>query len=92
MNEEIMMKFPYIKEEVLKKYPEARVKVIGNKFVLDDGFGKAVISDYPDLAVCDSVYNAWKNALVVGHWKKIEKRSIKKFKKDVSRIKIDEFE
>ena len=92
MNEKIMMRFPYIKEEILKKYPEARTKVVGGKFILDDGFGKAIIPEYPDLAACNTVYDAWKNALVVSHWKKIEKRSVKKFKRDVSRIKIDEYE
>ena len=92
MNEKRMATFPWIKERVLKKYKEARVVTKSNdKFVIEDGFGKAIIANYPELAVCDSVYDAWKNAMVVDHWNHTQKRNTKKFKNDVSQIKIEEY-
>ena len=93
MNEKRMATFPGIKWEVLKKYKEAKIiSKANNKFVVEDGFGKAIIANYPELAVCDNVYDAWKNVLIVDHWNKIEKRNNKIFQKDLSRIKIDKYQ
>lgn len=87
-----MATFPGIKAKVLKKYKTANLIAKTNgKFVIQDEFGRAIIANYPELAVCDNVYDAWKNAMVVDHWSRIGRRNTKKFQNDVSKIEIQEF-
>ena len=92
MNELRMATFPGIKARVLKKYKKAKIVAKANgKFVVEDGFGRSIIANYPELAVCDNVYDAWKNAMVADHWNYIGKRNTKKFRNDVAKIEIQEF-
>jgi hypothetical protein len=54
------------------------------KLYIADSVGKNLIGEkYPDLALADDVFTAWKNAYLVEHWNRQEARSIKGIKTDI---------
>ena len=87
INERRYEQFKKYKRTVLRMFPHAETKVRPNgKFTVEDGFGRCILRHYPDVALCDNVFNAWKNITIIKHWDRIEQRNIKKSRIDVKNV------
>ena len=70
---------------VQKKFKGAHTKTNsdGRFYVADKDKKNLIGTKYPDLALADDVYTAWKNAYVVEHWNRQEARSIRGIRADI---------
>ncbi len=79
--------FRKLKSQIQKKYKGAQTVCRNGKFCVEQN-GKNLIQNYPDLAMSDSVYGAWKNTSIVLHWDKIDTRNSRTLKNDLSAVTV----
>tara|TARA_Y100000592_G_scaffold46214_1_gene73349 strand:+ start:2170 stop:2541 length:372 start_codon:yes stop_codon:yes gene_type:complete len=87
MNEKRLYEFQKIKKSIKRKFPNATTKFSTSAgYKVEDGNGRAIIANYPDLCYSDTVFGAWKNTNIVLHWNNIENRNVKKSRIDIKNI------
>jgi len=79
--------FRKLKSQIQKKYKGAQTVSRNGKFCVEQD-GKNLIQNYPDLAMSDSVYDAWKNTSIVLHWDKIDTRNSRTLRNDLSAVTV----
>jgi len=79
--------FRKLKSQIQKKYKTAQTVSRNGKFCVEHE-GKNLIQGYPDLAMSDNVYDAWKNTSIVLHWDKIDTRNSRTLKNDLSAVTV----
>ena len=79
--------FRKLKSQITKKYKGAKTVARNGKYCVEEN-GKNLIQNYPDLAMSDSVYDAWKNTSIVLHWDKIDTRNSRTLKNDLSAVTV----
>ena len=79
--------FRKLKSQIHKKYKTATTVCRNGKFCVEYE-GRNLLQGYPDLAMADSVYDAWKNTSVVLHWDKIDTRNSRTLKNDLSAVTV----
>jgi hypothetical protein len=86
------LEYQLMKEAVLKKYPNAKVTMIGGKFAITSNGINVVSPDYGNLMLNDSIKNAWKSAYITNYiWNKNISRNVKGISKP-KEIEITDFE
>ena len=85
LNERKKQKFWEMQQFLKKKFKGAHTKTSqsGKYFVADSNEKNLIGENYPDLALADDVYTAWKNAFTVEHWDRMEARQVKGIRKDI---------
>ena len=73
--------------QIQKKYKTAQTVSRNGKFCVEQD-GKNLIKNYPDLAMADNVYDAWKNTSIVLHWDKIDTRNSRTLRNDLSAVTV----
>ena len=79
--------FRKLKSQIQKKYRTAKTVSRNGKFCVEYE-GRNLLQGYPDLAVADNVYDAWKNTSIVLHWDKIDTRNSRTLKNDISAVTV----
>jgi hypothetical protein len=79
--------FRKLKSQITKKYKTAETVSRNGKFCVEQD-GKNLIQNYPDLAMSDNVYDAWKNTSIVLHWDKIDTRNSRTLRNDLSSVTV----
>ena len=79
--------FRKLKSQIQKKYKTARTVSRNGKFCVEHE-GRNLLQGYPDLAMADSVYDAWKNTSIVLHWDKIDTRNSRTLRNDLSSVTV----
>ena len=79
--------FRKLKSQIQKKYKTAATVSRNGKFCVEHE-GRNLLQGYPDLAMADSVYDAWKNTSIVLHWDKIDTRNSRTLKNDISAVTV----
>ena len=79
--------FRKLKSQIQKKYKTAQTVGRNGKFCVEYE-GRNLLQGYPDLAMADSVYDAWKNTSIVLHWDKIDTRNSRTLKNDISAVTV----
>jgi hypothetical protein len=89
--EAFMAKFKRTKKRLIKKFPEAKLHKTPNGGCYIGQSGKNIIGeDYPDLAVANSAWEAWRNLDTVEYWNRINNRNKKKLRKSLEHIVVSE--
>ena len=79
--------FRKLKSQIQKKYKTAQTVSRNGKFCVEHE-GRNLLQGYPDLAMADNVYDAWKNTSIVLHWDKIDTRNSRTLKNDLSAVTV----
>ena len=68
-----------------RKFKGIETKMSPNgQFYVSDSNGRNLIGNkYPDLALADAIFTAYKNAYIVEHWNRMEARQVKGIRKDI---------
>jgi len=68
-----------------RKFKGIETKMSPNgQFYISDSNGRNLIGNkYPDLALADDIFTAYKNAYIVEHWNRMEARQVRGIRKDI---------
>jgi len=89
--EVFMTKFKRTKKRLLKAYPGAELSSTPNGQFYIGQKGKNIIGEeYPDLAISDSAWEAWRNLDTVEYWNRINNRNKKKLRKSLEHIVVSD--
>ena len=87
--EAFMSRFNRTKKRLLKKFPGAALSSTPSGQYYVGQNGKNIIGeDYPDLAISNSGWEAWRNLETVEYWNRINNRNKKKLKKSLEHIVV----
>ena len=86
-----MSKFQRTKKRLVKKFPGAKLDSSPNGGFYIGQNGKNIIGeDYPDLAIANSAWEAWRNLDTVEYWNRINDRNKKKLRKSLDHIVVSD--
>ena len=89
--EAFMSKFEKTKKRLVKKFPEAKLSATTSGGFYIGQRGKNIIGEeYPDLAIANSAWEAWRNLDTVEHWNRINTRNKRKLRKSLDYIDISD--
>jgi len=87
--EAFMSKFKRTKKRLIKSFPGAELTTTPSGQVYIGQNGKNIIGEeYPDLAISNSAWEAWRNLDTVEHWNRINTRNSKKLRKSLDHIVV----
>ncbi len=87
--EAFLSRFARTKKRLLKKFPGATLSATpsGQSYISQDG--KNIIGEeYPDLAIANTAWEAWRNLDTVEYWNRINTRNKKKLRKSLNHIVV----
>lgn len=89
--EAFLAKFKRTKKRLSKKFPEAALhSTPSGKFYIGQKGKNIIGEEYPDLAIANSAWEAWRNLDTVEHWNRINTRNRKKLKKSLDHIVVSD--
>ncbi len=89
--EAFMSRFQRTKKRLLKRYPGAELTKTPSGKVYIGQKGRNIIGEeYPDLAISNSAWEAWRNLDTVEYWNRINNRNKKKLKKSLEHIVVSD--
>jgi len=89
--EAFMSRFKRTKKRLEKKFPGAKLSRIASGGYYIGQHGKNIIGEeYPDLAIANSGWEAWKNLDTVEYWNRINDRNKKKLRKSLEHIVVSD--
>ena len=89
--EAFMSRFKRTKKRLLKKFPGAQLSSTPSGQYYVGQKGKNIIGEeYPDLAIANSGWEAWRNLDTVEYWNRINNRNKKKLRKSLEHIVVSE--
>jgi len=87
--EAFMSKFKRTKKRLIKRFPGAMLSSTPDGGLYIGQKGKNIIGEeYPDLAISNSAWEAWRNLDTVEHWNRINTRNSKKLRKSLDHIVV----
>ena len=87
--EAFMSKFKRTKKRLEKRFPDAELSSTPSGQFYIGQYGKNIIGEeYPDLAIANSAWEAWRNLDTVEYWNRINTRNKKKLKKSLQHIVV----
>lgn len=87
--EAFMSKFGRTKKRLIKKFPGAELTTTpsGQMYIGQNGIN-IIGEEYPDLAIANSAWEAWRNLDTVEYWNRINTRNKKKLRKSLQHIVV----
>ena len=87
--EAFMSRFQRTKKRLTKKFPGAKLSKTPSGQVYISQEGKNIIcEEYPDLAIANTAWEAWRNLDTVEYWNRINNRNKKKLRKSLNHIVV----
>ena len=89
--EAFLSRFQRTKKRLTKKFPGAKLSKTPSGQVYISQEGKNIIcEEYPDLAIANTAWEAWRNLDTVEYWNRINNRNKKKLRKSLEHIVVSE--
>ena len=87
--EAFMSKFARTKKRLIKRFPGAELSSTPDGKLFIGQAGRNIIGEeYPDLAIANSAWEAWRNLDTVEHWNRINTRNKRKLRKSLDHIVV----
>ena len=87
--EAFLSRFSRTKKRLLKRFPGAELNKTPSGGVYIGQLGKNIIGEeYPDLAIANTAWEAWRNLDTVEYWNRINNRNKKKLRKSLNHILV----
>ena len=87
--EAFMSKFKRTKKRLEKRFPGAELDTTPSGQFFIGQYGRNIIGEeYPDLAIANSAWEAWRNLDTVEHWNRINTKKKKKLRKSLQHIVV----
>jgi len=85
-----MSKFKRTQKRLVKKFPGAALASTPSGYYIGQNGKNIIGEEYPDLAIANSGWEAWRNLDTVEYWNRINTRNKKKLKKSLDHIVVSD--